>query len=99
MPNFHSGTIQPQAPAQVSVGASSTTLVAANTDRVGLIVVNISSGTIYLGLNNAAVLGAGIALNANGGVWVMDEYSYTNDVINAIAHSANTAVSIQQFVR
>ena len=97
MPNFLSGTIMPLAPTSIAVGISSTQLVAFNSIRAGLTVINSSTGTIYLGLGNIAVLNAGIALNPSGGTWVMDEYTYTNGQINAIAHAAATSVAVQEF--
>lgn len=98
MPNRFSGQIIASAPATVSVGNISTSLLAANFDRVGLVVVNSSGGTIYLGLDGAtALLNAGITLNPNGGTWVMDDYTYTKGAINAIAHSAATQVGVQEF--
>ena len=99
MPNIYSGTINASAPTAGSVGVASGALVAANTNRVGLVIVNTSAGTIYLGINNAAVVGRGISLNANGGTWVMDDYTFSNEAINAIAHTANTQVAVQEFVR
>lgn len=98
MPNIFSGQTLASAPASVSVGTSSTSLVAENFDRVGLTVINTSSGTIYLGLQGAlATLNAGIALNPNGGTWVMDEYTFTKGQVTAVAHSAATNVAIQEF--
>lgn len=100
MPNILSSSVIALAPAQISVGVASTTVSAYNNQRVGLVAVNISAGTIYItaGNSNSAVVGTGIALNANGGVWVMDEYTFTIEQISAIAHSASSALSVQEFV-
>lgn len=101
MPNIYSGSVSAARPSSTLVGTSSTSLVGASTDattRVGLVVVNSSDSTIYLGLGGgSAVLRAGIALNPNGGVWVMDEYTYTKEAITAIAHTAGSIVSTQEF--
>lgn len=98
MPNLLTGTINPQPPATASVGVASSTLVAANTDRVGLVVINAQAGTISLGLKgNPAVLNSGITL-LPGGVWVMDDYTYTNEAITGIAY-ATGSVAVQEFIR
>jgi hypothetical protein len=100
VPNYHTGTINASAPTQVAVGIASGTVVAQNLDRQGLVLTNLSSGTIYLGLaGNTAVLGSGIVLSANGGVWTMDEYNYNNEAITAIAHAAGSALAVQEFIR
>lgn len=100
MPNILTGNILASAPTQVSVGVSSAQLVAFNAQRVGIVVTNISTGTVYLGIgaSNAAVVGSGITLMANGGSWSMDEYTYTLEQINAISHAAQSAVAVQEFV-
>lgn len=51
----------------VSVAVTSTAALAANTNRVGALLVNDSDTTIYLKLGAAAVVNQGIRLNANGG--------------------------------
>lgn len=100
MPNVLTGKILASAPTQGSAGVASSLLVAFNAQRVGLIVTNISNGTIYLGIGagNAAVVGSGITLNPNGGTWSMDDYTYTVEQINSIAHQAASSVAIQEFV-
>ncbi len=50
-----------------TVGAVSAIAVAANPHRVDLELVNDSDARIYLARGNAAVVGSGIRLNANGG--------------------------------
>jgi len=100
MSNIHSFPINASAPSNVKVGTSSGTVLAANNDRMGLILTNISTGTMYLGLaGNAAVLNSGIVLGANGGSWTMDEFNFNNEIIKGIAHAANSILAIQQFVR
>lgn len=100
MPNFHVGTINASPPSNVLVGSSSGQIIAENINRQGLVLVNLSSSTVYLGLDaNTAVLNAGIVLMPNGGAWVMDEYNYNNRQVTGIAHSANNIVTIQEFIR
>ena len=99
MPNFESGTINAEAPARAAVGVTSEEIVPETIGRVGLTVTNLSTQTIYIGINNPAVLNAGITLSGNGGNWSMDEFSWTNQQINAIGHAATLTVAFQQFVR
>lgn len=87
----------PKAPTAAAVGLTSGTVVSFNSDRAGLVLINTSSSTIYLGLGNAAVVESGISLNPNGGTWVMDEYTYTNMQVNGIAASASCNLAIQEF--
>ena len=96
--NILSGSISASAPQQASVANSSTTIVVENLQRVGLVLMNLSAGTIYLGINNTAILGSGITLLPDGGVWTMDEYNFVKEQINAIAHSSGSLLSIQEFV-
>lgn len=85
------------APSAASVGVVSAAVVAANAARKGLVLTNTSLGTISLGLDgNAAVLNSGITLNARGGTWVMDEYTYTVGAITAIAAIAASNLAIQE---
>ena len=100
MPNIHVGTINSSGPTNALVGTSSAIAVAAVINRVGLILTNVSSGTVFLGLQNTtATLNAGIVLTPNGGTWSMDEYSFTNDQINAVAYNAGSVMCIQEFIR
>jgi hypothetical protein len=85
------------APTAVSVGITSVSAVASNANRKGLILTNTSANTISLAIATAAVLSSGITLNVNGGVWVMDEYSFTTAEIRAIASGAASNLAIQEF--
>lgn len=100
MPNIYTSQIKASAPGNTLVLNTTDALVAMNTDRVGLVITNISSGTIYLGLGGRdAVLNKGITLKADGGVWVMDEFTYNNEKVSAIAHTTNSVVAMQEFTR
>ena len=81
------------------VGTVSEIVVPANIDRVGLIITNIAEGTIYLGVDKTSTLKAGIVLTPGGGAWSMDEYSYNNGAITAIAHSGTLVIAFQEFIR
>lgn len=85
------------APATVSAGVTSGTLIASNASRKGLVVTNTSSlGTISLNLvNGSAVLNSGITLYPHD-TWYMDEWTFTTSQINVIASLAATSVAIQE---
>lgn len=85
------------APTFVTVGVASGAVVASNAARKGLILVNSSLASISLGLDgNPAVLNSGITLNARGGVWVMDEYTFTTGAIAAIASLGASNLTVQE---
>jgi len=85
-------------PATASVTTSSAQVVASNSSRKGLVIINLSSNTISFGIGaNPAVLNSGITLTGLGSVWNMSEYDYVTSAINAIG-SATSTISIQEFV-
>lgn len=85
-------------PTTASVGITSSTVVSANANRKGLVIINLSSNDISFGIGaNPAVLNSGITLKPNG-VWNMSEYDYNTSAINAIASGALSTISIQEFV-
>lgn len=89
--------LTPAAPTSATVGVTSALAVAANTSRKGLVLTNTSNNTISLGFGaNAAVLNSGITLTPNG-VWVLDEFTYTTQAVNAIASGATSNLSIQEY--
>lgn len=92
------GTVSGSVPSMAGVGTTSERIVAENYSRVGLMITNISDGTVYLGIGNTATLKAGIVLNAGGGAWSMDDYSYSKEAITAIAHSGTLVIAFQEFV-
>jgi hypothetical protein len=63
---------------------SSTQLVAANTSRKYLVLVNDSDEDIYLGVGAAAVVGSGVRLNKNGGSFEVNLLNLTTQAINSI---------------
>lgn len=83
-------------PTFATVGVASASAVAANSSRKGLVLINTSSNTISLGFGAAAVLNSGITL-APGSIFVMDEYLYNTSAVNAIASSASSNLSIQEY--
>ncbi len=70
----------------VSVANTSTEIVAANTNRTYLLLVNDSDEDIYIKIGAAAVQGAGIRINSGGGSFEMSGRNGNLDtrVINGI---------------
>lgn len=97
MPSFETGSVTPAAPDAVAVGTSSTQVVAFNSNRKGLVLVNISANNIYLAFDNTAVAQKGILLTGGGGAWSMDDYTFCVTPINAIASGADSTLTIQEF--
>jgi len=85
------------APATSSVGVADQALVSQNFSRKGLILTNThATQRVSLAFGATAVLDSGITIMP-GQQWKMDEYSYSNSAIRAIASGAATVVSIQEF--
>jgi hypothetical protein len=81
--------------AGVSVGASSTAILAANADRVYAVIVNDSDEAVYLALGEAAVMNAGVRLNANGlGTFELNATNPFVGVINGICASGSKNVTV-----
>lgn len=83
-------------PSTATLGVSSGTVIAANSSRKGLVIVNVSANTMSFGIGATAVLSSGITLYP-GGSWEMDEYTFSTSVINGIASSASSVASVQEF--
>jgi hypothetical protein len=66
----------------VLVGVTSTTIVAANSDRLSIIVVNDSTSILYVFKGSPAEMNKGIRLNAGGGAIVVFDYT---GIITAIS--------------
>jgi len=77
--------------AAVTVGSSSTTVLAANTGRKGFSLVNDSDETIYVSFSGTAVSGEGIRLNEKGGSVTDDVYQ---GVITAICASGGKNLTV-----
>lgn len=86
-------------PTTATVGTSSAQAVAANAARKGLIIVNLSSNVISIGVGaNPAVLDSGITLTTLGSVYQASEYDYFTSAVNCIASGAGSVISIQEFI-
>ena len=75
----------------VSVGDSSTQVLAANINRKLLILVNDSDEAIYVSLGATAILNNGIRLNSNGGSVALDDPIYKG-AVNAISVSGSKKI-------
>ena len=103
MPNIFVATNTGSGPLNVAVGTSSGALIAESnttTIRAGLIIINLASGTVYLAFDgNTALLNAGVALTANGGVFSMDDFTFSKGAVNAIGNATGMSVAVQEFYR
>lgn len=91
--------LTPSTPATATVTGTSTQVVAVNSNRKGLAIINLSSDVISFGFaSDAAVLNHGITLTQLGSVYEMSEYDYTTDAVNAISSGTSSVISIQEFV-
>lgn len=84
-------------PTSATVGITSATILNNNTSRKGLVLTNISTNTISIGIGTAALLYKGISLTP-GGTWTMGEYTFYTGSIQAIASAASSELAIQEFV-
>ncbi len=78
---------------KVSVGSSSTQILAANTSRIAAIVVNDSDEDVYVNLSGTAVMNEGVLLTANGGS--LREEAYTGE-ITGICTSGSKNVTVTE---
>jgi len=85
---------------QPSIAATTTTVLAANANRLYALLVNDSVETIYIKLGAAAVLNQGIRLNANGGSYEMSKKQGNLYVgaINGISTSGSMALLVTEGV-
>ena len=95
-PNYRN-VLTPEPPATFTVGTSSQLAVPANTDRVGLILVNLSpSVNVYLGLGHPAELNSGVTLLPFI-AWRLDDFTFFVDDVYAISDQDGINISIQEF--
>lgn len=88
--------LTPSAPTVFSVGVASATAVAANANRKGLVLTNVSNARISLAFGTTAVLNNGVTLYP-GGVYVMDDFLFTVGTVTAIASVASSSLAIQEY--
>ena len=80
---------------KVSVGATSTAVLSANSDRKYFALVNDSNEDIYVDLSGTAVMNEGIRLSASGGSLVMEigNAMYTG-AVSAICSSGTKNLTV-----
>lgn len=74
-----------------TVGTSSGTILAANTNRITATLVNDSDTVIYIYKGSTAVSGSGIRLNSSGGAIIIDDYT---GIITGICASSSKNVTV-----
>ena len=80
----------------VTVGSSTTAILAVNPDRKSATIVNASDEVVYLQLGAAAVSGEGIYLSAAGGAFNIDHTNLFTGVINGICASGSKVVTVTE---
>jgi len=80
----------------VTVGLVSTAVIALNTDRKILIIVNASDEAIYLSLSATAVQGKGIFLSPGGGALTLDLQGMYTGVLSAICVSGGKELTVME---
>jgi len=75
----------------VTVGNTSTTVLAASTTRKQAIIVNDSDEAVYIAYGATSALNAGIRINASGGSLVEDVYT---GLITGICTSGSKVVTV-----
>lgn len=70
-----------------------TTVAAANTSRVSLILTNDSENTIYVYKGASAAVGKGIRLNKEGGAVIIDDYT---GIVTAAAKTATSNLGVSE---
>ena len=80
----------------VTVGSASTAVIALNTSRKILILVNASDEAIFLSLSGTAVQGDGIFLSPSGGALTLDLQGMYTGQISAICASGGKELTIME---
>lgn len=82
----------------VSAGSASTVVLAANSKRKYILLVNDSDATIYLNLGGAAAVNTGIRLNANGGSFEISANlgNLYLGAINCVSQAGNKTILVTE---
>lgn len=84
-------------PQETTVGTSSTLITATSSSRQYLGIVNDGDTAVYLNFGNAAQLGKGIRLNANGGSYEINGNNLFMGAVYGIATSTPSDVSFIEY--
>lgn len=77
-----------------SVTTSNTSIVAGNSGRQYLVLVNDGANPVYLGFGATAVANKGIRLNASGGTLEINQDNLFTGAINGIATGGTSVVTV-----
>jgi len=89
--------VTPNAPTSATVGVSSSLILASNSSRKTLTIVNASVNRVSFGFGSSAALDNGVTLYPGGSLVIDKENIVTTDVY-AIASASSSKVSIQESV-
>lgn len=89
-------TLDAMTPTVATATTTSAQVVAANSARTNLVIINLGSVNVSLGFAATAVSGSGITLVPNG-VFEMATDLYNRGAVNAIAASGTATLSIQEY--
>lgn len=95
---MHLRDVRMDPPANGTVDATTTELIAEDGDRKYAILYNDSNETVYLGIGHPAVLNKGPRMNAEGGFYELlwgPGGNFSMQAINAICASGGKNVTIQ----
>jgi len=79
---------------KVTVGSTSTQILAANSRRRTAVIINDSDEVVYVSLGSAAVMNSGTRLNPNGGVLSIGAEDDYNGPVAGICASGNKNVTV-----
>lgn len=96
VPSSTASALTPLAPNNATIGTSSGQIIAANANRRGLTICNLSSNRLFLGLGTAALSAKGICIQP-GWTWEMEAHNFTTAAINGLASGAGSIISYQEF--
>ena len=82
----------------VTVGAASTTILAANSKRTNVVLTNDSDETIYISRGDTAVMNKGIRVNANGGSYEIGVLNMYRGIVTGICASGGMNMCVSEGV-
>jgi len=83
--------------ATASIDVISSVIINANKKRQSLVITNVGSYPLFIGIGQSAVANNGIYLVNNGGCWEMNYNTFSTQKIFGIGIGGVTTVSIQEF--
>lgn len=80
-----------------TVDTTSTKIINYNKKRRGLVLTNTGANPVFIGIGEAAVANQGLYILGSGGIWEMDNFTFTNRQLFGIAIGGATNIAIQEF--